>query len=174
MTGGTVVIMRKFNAEQALRLIEKWRIQSAFMPPILLKRTLDLPDAVRRKYDTSSLRNISVSGAPCPIPVGRPPILSPHTRTHTSLCPVPTTHRTHRPASTTLSAGQGGHGARLRQRALRVLRQQRDGHQHLLAARGCQAPPAAGLCTRTDAVDGAVLNPSACPPARRSRRVWRL
>ena len=72
MTGGTVIVMRKFNAERALQLIEEYRIQSTFMPPILLKRTLDLPEAVRRKYDTSSLRNISVGGAPCPIPVRGP------------------------------------------------------------------------------------------------------
>jgi len=69
MVGGTVVIMHKFRAELALRLIERWQIQSTFLPPVLLKRLLDLPENVRRKYDTSSLKNISVGGAPCPNPV---------------------------------------------------------------------------------------------------------
>jgi acyl-CoA synthetase (AMP-forming)/AMP-acid ligase II len=39
------------------------------MAPILLKRIVDLAPAVRRRYDTSSLRVVVVAGAPCAMPV---------------------------------------------------------------------------------------------------------
>ena len=67
--GGTCVIMRKFDAEEALRTIEAHRCTSTFMAPILLKRVLDLPKEVRSRYDVSSVRVLVVGGAPCPNPV---------------------------------------------------------------------------------------------------------
>jgi acyl-CoA synthetase (AMP-forming)/AMP-acid ligase II len=67
--GGTCVIMPKFAAEEALRLIETHRITSTFMAPILLKRILALPKEVRARYDVSSMRSLVVGGAPCPNPV---------------------------------------------------------------------------------------------------------
>jgi acyl-CoA synthetase (AMP-forming)/AMP-acid ligase II len=67
--GGACVIMRKFDAEAALRLIETHRCSSTFMAPILLKRILALPKDVRARYDVSSMRSLVVGGAPCPNPV---------------------------------------------------------------------------------------------------------
>jgi acyl-CoA synthetase (AMP-forming)/AMP-acid ligase II len=67
--GGTCVIMPKFDAEEALRLIERHRCSSTFMAPILLKRILALPEDVRSRYDVSSMRSLVVGGAPCPNPV---------------------------------------------------------------------------------------------------------
>jgi acyl-CoA synthetase (AMP-forming)/AMP-acid ligase II len=64
--GGSCVIMRKFNAEEALRLIESRRCTTTFMAPILLKRILDLPKERRARYDVSSMRVVIVGGAPCP------------------------------------------------------------------------------------------------------------
>jgi acyl-CoA synthetase (AMP-forming)/AMP-acid ligase II len=69
LLGATVVVMRKFDAEQALALIERHRVTSTFMAPTLVKRLVDLPDAVRGRYDTSSLRVLVVAGAPCPMRV---------------------------------------------------------------------------------------------------------
>jgi len=67
--GQTVVVMRKFDAEDALRTIARHRCTTTFMAPTLLKRIVDLPAAVRRRYDVSSMRSIVVAAAPCPMRV---------------------------------------------------------------------------------------------------------
>lgn len=64
--GGAVVVMRKYEPEQALRLIEKFRCTSTFMPPVVAKRLLDLPTAVRQRYDVSSLEVFVVTAGPVP------------------------------------------------------------------------------------------------------------
>jgi acyl-CoA synthetase (AMP-forming)/AMP-acid ligase II len=69
MVGSTVVVMRKFDAEDALRHIERHRCTTTFMAPTLLKRIVDLPPAVRERYDVSSMRSIVVAAAPCPMRV---------------------------------------------------------------------------------------------------------
>ena len=67
--GSTVVVMPKFDAEAALATIERHRCSSTFMAPTLLKRIVDLPAAVRARYDVSSMRAIVVAAAPCPMRV---------------------------------------------------------------------------------------------------------
>ena len=69
LIGGTVVIMPKFDAEQALAQIDRHRCTSTFMAPTLLKRIVDLPAAVRARYDVSSMRAIIMAAAPCPMSV---------------------------------------------------------------------------------------------------------
>jgi acyl-CoA synthetase (AMP-forming)/AMP-acid ligase II len=69
MVGSTVVIMRKFDAEDALRHIERHRCTTTFMAPTLLKRIVDLPAGVRARYDVRSMRAIVVAAAPCPMRV---------------------------------------------------------------------------------------------------------
>lgn len=64
--GGTLVVMPRFDPEEALRLIERHRCTSTFMAPTLLQRIVDLPPAVRMRRDVSSMRVIVVAGAPCP------------------------------------------------------------------------------------------------------------
>jgi fatty-acyl-CoA synthase/long-chain acyl-CoA synthetase len=67
--GGTVVVMPRFDPEQALHLIQKHRITSTFMAPTLIKRIVDLPESVRARYDVSSMRSLIVAAAPCPMRV---------------------------------------------------------------------------------------------------------
>ena len=67
--GGTVVVMPKFDPEEALALIARHRVTSTFMAPILLKRIVDLPEAVRARYDLSSMQVIVMAAAPCPMTV---------------------------------------------------------------------------------------------------------
>src|SRR5207244_722447 len=67
--GGTVVVMRKFDPEDALRAIERHRCTSTFMAPTLVKRIVDLPASVRARYDVSSMRALVVAAAPCPMRV---------------------------------------------------------------------------------------------------------
>ncbi|MEZ5960437.1 MAG: acyl-CoA synthetase [Hyphomonadaceae bacterium] len=67
--GGTVVVMEKFDPEQALALIEKHKIQTAQFVPTHFVRMLKLPEDVRSKYDVSSMVSAVHAAAPCPIPV---------------------------------------------------------------------------------------------------------
>ena len=69
LVGATVVVMRKFDAEDALRHIERHRCTTTFMAPTLLKRIVDLPAAVRARYDVHSMRSIVMAAAPCPMRV---------------------------------------------------------------------------------------------------------
>jgi acyl-CoA synthetase (AMP-forming)/AMP-acid ligase II len=64
--GATVVIMPHFEPELALRLIERYRVTTTFMAPILLQRIVDLPPAIQERFDLSSMRVIVVAAAPCP------------------------------------------------------------------------------------------------------------
>jgi long-chain acyl-CoA synthetase len=66
MEGVGVVLMERWDAEEALRLIEHHRITHTHMVPTMFHRLLRLPDAVRQKYDVSSLRYIVHGAAPCP------------------------------------------------------------------------------------------------------------
>lgn len=64
--GGHVVVMNRFNAEEALSLIAKHRVQWAVMVPTMMHRIWQLPPGVREKFDLSSLRILFHTGAPCP------------------------------------------------------------------------------------------------------------
>ncbi|WP_374526968.1 acyl-CoA synthetase [Novosphingobium sp.] len=67
--GATVVQMPKFDPEQALAAIERYKITMTQMVPTMFVRLLKLPEEVRRKYDLSSLRTVVHAAAPCPVPV---------------------------------------------------------------------------------------------------------
>ena len=69
--GANVVIAPRFDAEGLLALIERERITHLNMVPIMFNRLLRLPDAVKRKYDLSSLEYVTHAAAPCPPPVKR-------------------------------------------------------------------------------------------------------
>jgi fatty-acyl-CoA synthase/long-chain acyl-CoA synthetase len=62
--GATIVVQPKFEADQALDLIEQHRVTTAFMAPTLLQRLIDAQQA--RPRDTYSLRAIFLGAAPCP------------------------------------------------------------------------------------------------------------
>ena len=55
--GGTVIVMEKFEPEAALALIEKHGITCGQFVPTHFVRMLKLPQAVRDKYDVSSMRS---------------------------------------------------------------------------------------------------------------------
>jgi long-chain acyl-CoA synthetase len=69
--GGVLVLMPRFDPEEFLRLIEEQRIDTIFMVPTMFIRLMKLPEAVRQKYDMSSLRHIIHAAAPCPADVKR-------------------------------------------------------------------------------------------------------
>ncbi|HVI06431.1 MAG TPA: class I adenylate-forming enzyme family protein, partial [Sphingomicrobium sp.] len=63
--GRCMVIMPKWDAAEALRLIEKERITYFVGVPTMSLEIMNHPD--RRKYDLSSLKDITAGGAPRPI-----------------------------------------------------------------------------------------------------------
>ena len=67
--GGTVVVMERFDPEDALRAIQHYRITTAQWVPTHFVRMLKLPPDVRAKYDTSSLTQVFHAAAPCPVPI---------------------------------------------------------------------------------------------------------
>ncbi|MDZ7733629.1 MAG: AMP-binding protein [Acidimicrobiia bacterium] len=68
-SGVGVVLMDGWDAEEALRLIDRHRITHTHMVPTMFHRLLSLPDEVRERYDVSSLRFVIHGAAPCPVPV---------------------------------------------------------------------------------------------------------
>ena len=62
--GATVVLQQKFDAGDALDLVERHRVTTSFMAPTLLQRLVDAQE--RNPRDTSSLRAIILGAAPCP------------------------------------------------------------------------------------------------------------
>jgi len=64
--GSTVVGMERFEAEEALRLIEAHRVQWVSLVPTMMHRIWSLPQAVRDRYDLSSLQVVLHMAAPCP------------------------------------------------------------------------------------------------------------
>ena len=67
--GGTVVVMEKFDPEQMLANIEKYKVNCGQFVPTHFVRALKLPEEVRSKYDISSMVSAVHAAAPCPIPV---------------------------------------------------------------------------------------------------------
>jgi len=61
----TLVVMEKFDAERAVGAIERYRVNYAYMPPIIMRRIMMLPGV--RERDFSSIQAIQSSAAPCPI-----------------------------------------------------------------------------------------------------------
>jgi long-chain acyl-CoA synthetase len=64
--GGTVVMMQKYDAEQALALIAEHHVTVAQFVPTMFVRMLQLPEDVRGRYDVSSIRLAVHAAAPCP------------------------------------------------------------------------------------------------------------
>lgn len=67
--GGTAYIMERFDALEALRLIEYHEITHSQWVPTMFVRLLKLPQQERAKYDLSSMQMAVHAAAPCPIDV---------------------------------------------------------------------------------------------------------
>jgi long-chain acyl-CoA synthetase len=67
--GAGVVLMEKWDALQALRLIDEYKITHTHMVPTMFHRLLSLPSDVRDSFDHSHLRYVLHGAAPCPVSV---------------------------------------------------------------------------------------------------------
>jgi fatty-acyl-CoA synthase/long-chain acyl-CoA synthetase len=62
--GQTVVLQRKFNPEDWLRLVEKYKVTSTFSAPTPIRMVCNLPDEVKAQYDVSSMKRMIANAAP--------------------------------------------------------------------------------------------------------------
>jgi bile acid-coenzyme A ligase len=66
LLGNHVVVMPRFDAQGALALVERHRVDWMYAVPTMMQRIWRLPAAVRDRYDLSSLRVVFHLAAPCP------------------------------------------------------------------------------------------------------------
>jgi fatty-acyl-CoA synthase len=64
--GNPIVLRRKFDPEQALADVARHRARVLAVVPVMMQRMADLPEAVRLRYDVSSLRVVGASGSALP------------------------------------------------------------------------------------------------------------
>jgi len=64
--GGTAVIMERFDAEEYLDLVKRFRITHSQLVPTMFSRMLKLPEEIRIAADVSSLEIAVHAAAPCP------------------------------------------------------------------------------------------------------------
>jgi len=66
LRGNHVVVMSRFDAEQTLALLERWRVDWVNLVPTMMHRIWRLDPALRTRYDLSALRIMLHLAAPCP------------------------------------------------------------------------------------------------------------
>ncbi len=69
--GSTLVLRRRFDAEDTLRAVAQHRATALIVVPVMLQRILELPEAVRERHDVSSLSVIASSGSALPGPLAQ-------------------------------------------------------------------------------------------------------
>lgn len=67
----TLVLQQSFDARATLRLIRRHRITHVFMPSSSVKDLVALHTSVRQSFRQSSVKRITITGAPCPDNVKR-------------------------------------------------------------------------------------------------------
>ncbi|HMI90423.1 MAG TPA: AMP-binding protein, partial [Polyangiales bacterium] len=67
--GCCVVLMDRWEPEAMLQLIDRHKVTHTHVVPTMFHRLLQLPEAVRARYDVSSLKFVLHGAAPCPVPV---------------------------------------------------------------------------------------------------------
>jgi bile acid-coenzyme A ligase len=66
LSGGTLILTSRFDAEDCLRLVEQYAVDWALFVPTMMQRIWKLPEEVRTRYDVSSLRRVMCTGAASP------------------------------------------------------------------------------------------------------------
>ena len=64
--GSRAVLLPRFDAEQTLAAIDRYRADVVYLVPTMMKRIWALPTEVRESYDVSSLRAVWHLAEPCP------------------------------------------------------------------------------------------------------------
>ncbi|MBX5470695.1 MAG: AMP-binding protein [Thermoleophilaceae bacterium] len=66
LLAATLVLQRRFDPEATLACIAEHGVTSCPMVPVMVQRIMELPEETRRRYDTSSLRTVPLSGSAIP------------------------------------------------------------------------------------------------------------
>jgi len=64
LLGQTIIVQRKFDAEDWLRLVDKYKVTSTFSAPALFRMICALPPEVKDRYDRSTMRVMVANAAP--------------------------------------------------------------------------------------------------------------
>jgi bile acid-coenzyme A ligase len=64
--GHHLVVMSRFDPQQALQLLQEWRVDWVMLVPTMMHRIWRLGEAERNRYDLSALRIVFHLAAPCP------------------------------------------------------------------------------------------------------------
>jgi fatty-acyl-CoA synthase len=62
----TVIVVRRPDARRLVQLIDQYQVDTLITVPVILRRMVALPKQVRKRYDTSSLECVAVSGSAIP------------------------------------------------------------------------------------------------------------
>jgi acyl-CoA synthetase (AMP-forming)/AMP-acid ligase II len=62
--GQTIIVQRRFDAQDWLRLVDKYRASSTFSAPALIRMICALPPEVKDRYDRSCMRVMVANAAP--------------------------------------------------------------------------------------------------------------
>ena len=62
--GNTAIIQRRFDAEDWLRLVQKYRVSMTFSAPTPIRLVVNLPSDVKAHYDRSSMKRMIANAAP--------------------------------------------------------------------------------------------------------------
>jgi bile acid-coenzyme A ligase len=66
LMGNHVVVMPRFDAAEALALVERHRVDWMYAVPTMMHRIWGLPDGERERHDLGSLATVMHMAAPCP------------------------------------------------------------------------------------------------------------
>jgi len=64
LMAGTVVVQRRFDAEDWLRLVERYGVTATFSAPTPIRLVTSLPEETLARYDVSSLKRMIANAAP--------------------------------------------------------------------------------------------------------------
>ena len=64
MLGNTVIVQHRFDAEDWLRLVDRYRVTTTFAAPAPIRLVCNLPANVKARYDRSSMRALVANAAP--------------------------------------------------------------------------------------------------------------
>ncbi len=70
-SGGTSIIMSKFDAQTALMLIKRYQVTHSQWVPTMFIRLLKLPEEIRQTYSPGSHKFAIHAAAPCPVSIKR-------------------------------------------------------------------------------------------------------
>jgi fatty-acyl-CoA synthase/long-chain acyl-CoA synthetase len=62
--GATAILQRRFDPEDWLRLVAKYRVSTTFSAPAPIRLVCALPDEVKQRYDVRSMRRMIANAAP--------------------------------------------------------------------------------------------------------------